>query len=99
MLGPDNIDSYLKSEITQRKRKSGATKLQDEKLENDAFDPHAPAFDKDGNIKNEEDPKLANHSMSGIRYVLTSIVKKPNIVIPTPSSPLKPYYGDKDLAF
>lgn len=55
--------------------------------------------DKDGNIINEEDPKLANHSMSGIRYVLTSIIKKPDIKYPLPSAPIKPYYGDRDIAF
>lgn len=55
--------------------------------------------DKDGNIINEEDPKLANHSMSGIRYVLTSIIKKPDIKYPLPSAPVRPYYGDRDIAF
>jgi phage terminase large subunit len=55
--------------------------------------------DKDGNIINEEDPKLANHSMSGIRYVLTSIIKKPDIKYPLPTAPIKPYYGDRDIAF
>jgi phage terminase large subunit len=55
--------------------------------------------DKDGNIINEEDPKLANHSMSGIRYVLTSIIKKPDIKYPLPTAPVRPYYGDRDIAF
>jgi len=55
--------------------------------------------DKDGKILNEEDPKLANHSMSGIRYVITSLVKKPTVIIPPPSKPVLPYYGDRELSF
>jgi phage terminase large subunit len=55
--------------------------------------------DKDGKILNEEDPKLANHSMSGIRYVITSIIKKPIVVIPPPSKPVLPYYNDREIPF
>lgn len=35
-------------------------------------------IDKDGKILNEEDPKCANHSMAGIRYVLCTVVNNSN---------------------
>lgn len=57
------------------------------------------AVDKDGKRLLEEDPMCANHAMSGIRYGLTSLLKKPNIIIPAQSKPLDPYYGDSDIAY
>lgn len=53
--------------------------------------------DKDGKVLNEEDPNCANHSMSGIRYALTSIIKKPVFVMPE-ASPLIRTYADRELA-
>lgn len=50
--------------------------------------------DKDGKILNEEDPNCANHSMSGIRYVLTSIIKKPKFIMPPAPSAVRPYYPE-----
>lgn len=56
--------------------------------------------DKDGKILNEEDPKCANHSMAGIRYGMVYLLgKRPRPVTPAPSQPMKPYYGDQDIAF
>lgn len=51
-------------------------------------------IDKNGKILNEEDPACANHSMSGIRYVLTSIIKQPSFKIPEPTKPLQHYYPE-----
>lgn len=55
--------------------------------------------DKDGKILNVPIP-IWNHSMDAVRYGLTYLLKKPpKIVIPPPSQPMKPYYGDQDIAF
>ena len=55
--------------------------------------------DKDGKILNEEDPKCANHSMAGIRYVMVYklAAKKPGPIMA--SSPVKPFYADRDVPF
>lgn len=55
--------------------------------------------DKDGRILNEEDPKCANHAMSAIRYGIVSLVNKPTFTKMTASSPVLPYYGDRDVNF
>ena len=54
--------------------------------------------DKDGKILNEPEHEYS-HGMDAIRYAIASIIKKPDIKIPMPSAPIKPYYGDKDIAF
>jgi phage terminase large subunit len=55
--------------------------------------------DKDGKILNEEDPKCANHSMAGIRYVMVYKISapKPGPAIVTPAP--QPYYGDREMPF
>jgi phage terminase large subunit len=50
--------------------------------------------DKDGKILNVEDPKCANHSMSGARYALTSLIKKPDIKPYAPPQPAPLYYPE-----
>ena len=54
--------------------------------------------DKEGGILNTPEHTFS-HSMDAIRYGLSSIIKKPNFKIPTPSAPVLPYYGDRDLNF
>lgn len=53
--------------------------------------------DKDGKILNEEDPKCANHSMAGIRYVAVSVIKKPAFKMPEASKPLINYYPEMGI--
>lgn len=55
--------------------------------------------DKDGKILNEEDPKCANHSMAGIRYVISTLASKPEIKIIYPTSTPKGYYNDREMPF
>lgn len=50
--------------------------------------------DKDGKILNVEDSKCANHSMSAIRYALTSLIKKPDIKPYGPPQPAQLYYPE-----
>jgi PBSX family phage terminase large subunit len=51
-------------------------------------------IDKDGKILNEEDPKCANHSMAGVRYVLCTIVSKPPVTTFKPIQPVSNYYPE-----
>lgn len=55
--------------------------------------------DRDGKILNEEDVACENHSMSGIRYALTSIIKKPVFKMPSATPVLKPFYGDREVPY
>lgn len=54
--------------------------------------------DKDGRILNVPEHEFS-HSMDGIRYGFTGILKKPFITDYKPSSPMQPYYGDRDVSF
>lgn len=54
--------------------------------------------DKDGKVLNEDEHEFS-HSMDAIRYALTSILKKPIFKMPQASSPIQPYYGDRDVAY
>lgn len=54
--------------------------------------------DKDGKILNVPEHAFS-HSMDAGRYAMASIIKQPTFKIPGPSAPMKPYYGDRDLAF
>ena len=54
--------------------------------------------DKDGKILNEPEHEFS-HSMDAIRYAFVSILKKPNFVIPPPTPPATPYYGDREMPF
>lgn len=49
--------------------------------------------DKDGKIINTP-IGIWNHSMDGIRYAITSLVKTPAFTMPTASVPLQPYYPE-----
>lgn len=53
--------------------------------------------DKDGKILNVPEHEYS-HAMDAIRYALTSLIKKPTFKNQA-SSPVLPYYGDRDLAF
>ena len=54
--------------------------------------------DKDGAVLNVPEHTFS-HSMDAGRYAMTSIIKKPNIIIPKPSAPVQPYYADRDIPF
>lgn len=54
--------------------------------------------DKDGKILNVPEHTFS-HSMDAGRYAMSSIIKTPTFKMPAPSAPMKPYYGDRDLAF
>lgn len=49
--------------------------------------------DKDGKIINEPEHAFS-HSMDGIRYALTSLLKQPTFVMPEQTEPAKMYYPD-----
>lgn len=54
--------------------------------------------DKDGKILNEPE-HIWSHSMDAIRYGLTSIIKKPKVVVTPASRPVAAYYGDNEVPF
>lgn len=54
--------------------------------------------DKDGKILNEPE-HIWSHSMDAIRYGLTSIIKKPKVVVTPASRPVAAYYGDSEVPF
>lgn len=53
--------------------------------------------DKDGKILNEEDPKLANHSMRGIAYGFVYLLGKPKPIKFEASKPLPGYYPELNV--
>lgn len=53
--------------------------------------------DKDGRVVNVPQD-MWNHCMDAIRYGMTSIIKKPTFKM-VASSPVLPYYGDRDVSF
>lgn len=54
--------------------------------------------DKDGKVLNVPEHQFS-HSMDAGRYAMSSIIKKPAVVIPKPSQPIPAYYGDQDIPF
>jgi len=54
--------------------------------------------DRDGKVLNEPEHEFS-HSMDAVRYAMVSIIKKPKIPMQQASSPVLPYYGDKDVMF
>ena len=53
--------------------------------------------DKEGNILNVPEHTWS-HSMDAIRYGIASLIKKPKVNMKA-SSPIMPYYGDKEVPF
>lgn len=54
--------------------------------------------DKDGKVLNVPE-HIFSHSMDAGRYRLVALIKKPDVKIFKASSPVLPYYGDRDIAF
>lgn len=54
--------------------------------------------DKDGKTLNVPEHQFS-HSMDAIRYAISSIIKKPKIVVPSATKPILSYYNDRDVPF
>lgn len=54
--------------------------------------------DKNGKVLNVPEHEFS-HSMDAIRYAMGSILKKPFITDYQPSTPIMPYYNDRDISF
>jgi len=54
--------------------------------------------DRDGKILNEPEHEYS-HGMDAARYAISSILKKPNFVIPKASEPVASFYGDREMPF
>lgn len=94
--GESNTDTFVKWSIgLVQNQKISITKRSTNTIKE--YRSYLWLTDRDGKIINEEDPKLANHSMAGIRYGFVYLLGKPVVLNAQASKPAPNYYPELGL--